>query len=198
MDETARDTIKWMNAVYLKEFNKEDQLVEELSQLGITYLSNRSSFPSASPRSPEEIIADCVQQPSSRVRTAAIALFLLHPQLSARLPQALALLDDESRQLLKVFYTGAVYLQKLYYEELYPLVEKHWDWLPDFYGTELGLSSNHTPRKALQQLGRVHQVLTHSMTNWAGTYENAALHLIRYKQRELQWNQLLLKPSQPS
>ncbi|HYE68992.1 MAG TPA: hypothetical protein VEA58_10300, partial [Anaerovoracaceae bacterium] len=78
--------------------------------------------------------------------------------------------------------------------DLVPLMISDWAWLPDLFGKELGISATLPPEDALQQLGIRHQELAHSLTNWAGTYQNVVHHLIRYKQRELQWNQSLPKP----
>lgn len=182
----------------MKELVDEDHVVAELAHFGITYISNRIPQLYNPHRTPPQILACCVQQPSSRVRTATISLLLLHPEFSRVLAESLSLLSEEERQLLIIFYTSAVYLQRLYKDQLPPIMTSEWEWLPDYYRADLGLLPGTSPREAIQQLGQRHQQLTHSATNWAGTYENAALHLIRYKQHELQWNQLLPKPSQPS
>lgn len=173
----------------------EDQFVAELHQLGITYLSNRLIAPSESPLSPEQILADAIKQPNSRVRTAVIALFLLHPSYAEYLPAALGLLNENQRQLLKLFYTAAVHLQRLYQTDLLLIIMEDWAWLSDLFGKELGINSNLASQDAIQQLGIRHQELTQSLTNWAGTYKNVIHHLIRYKQREAQWNRLPHKPS---
>ncbi len=173
----------------------EDQFVAELHQLGITYLSNRPITPATSSHSPEQILADAIKQPSSRVRTAVIALFLLHPDFAEYLPTALSLLNENQRQLLKLFYTAAVHLQRLYQSNLIAITGSKLVWLPDLFGEELGISSNLLPEDTIQQLGIKHQEITHSLTNWSGTYQNVVHHLIRYKQREAQWNQLPHTPS---
>lgn len=173
----------------------EDQIVVELHQLGITYLSNRLVTTPKSPRSPEQLLADAIQQPGSRVRTAVLALFLLHPGYTEHLPSALGLLNENQQQLLKLFYTAAVHLQHLYQNDLLAIIGSEFVWLPDLFGEDFGISATLSPQDAIQQLGIRHQEITHSLTNWSGTYKNAAQHLIRYKQREAQWNQLSHKPS---
>lgn len=184
-----------MEIVSRQSIADEDQLVAELHQLGITYLSNRLITHQKNPRSPEHILADTITQPSSRVRTAVIALFLLHPDYAEFVPTALGLLNENQRQLLKLFYTAAVHLQHLYQYDLISIVRSEWTWLPDLFGENLGISSTLSPQDAVQQLGIRHQELTHTLSNWSGTYKNVAHHLIRYKQREAQWNQLPHKPS---
>ncbi len=173
----------------------EDQFVAELHQLGITYLSNRLITPSKSPRSPEQILAGAIKQPSSRVRTAVIALFLLHPSYAEYLPIALGLLNENQRQLLKLFYTAAVHLQRLFENDLTDTLGSELRWLPDLFREDFGNLSTLSPQDAIQQLGIKHQELTHSLTNWTGTYKNVVHHLLRYKQREMQWNQLPHTPS---
>ncbi len=187
-----------MNAPGIPGITEEDLLVVDLSLLGITYLSNRIPQLSNPLHTPAQILAHCVRQPSSRVRTAVIALFLLHPEFSNELPASLLLLDEEQRQLLSIFYTSAVYLQRLYQDQLLLIMPDGWMWLPNYFGPDFGILPDTPPREAIQQLGKKHQLITRSGTNWAGTYENAALHLLRYKQREQQWNQLHPKPSQLS
>lgn len=169
----------------------EDQLVAELHQLGITYLSNRRITPPKSPRSPEHLIADTIKQPSGRVRTAVIALFLLHPDYAEYVPIALGLLSENQRQLLILFYTAAVHLQRLYQSDLFVITGSELVWLPDLFGKDLRISATFSPQDAVQLLGIRHQELTRSLSNWSGTYKNVVHHLIRYKQREAQWNQSL-------
>jgi len=184
-----------METVSREAIADEDQFVAELHYLGITYLSNRLITSPKSPRSPEQLLAGAIKQPSSRVRTAIIALFLLHPNYSEYLPIALGLLNENQRQLLKLFYTAAVHLQRLYQSELITIIGSDLVWLPDQFGEELEISSPLSPQEALRQLGNKHQEITHSLTNWPGTYKNVVHHLIRYKQREAQWNQLPHTPS---
>ncbi len=187
-------TMNNMKAITPLAIQEEDQLVAELHLLGVTYLSNRISASSSIPRPPSQLLADSVCQPSSRVRTAVIPLLLLHPLFSEFIPDAMRLLNEDHRQSLMLFYTATVYLQRQYQAELSPLLEDQWVWLPHFFDVQLGLSLTTTPQEAIHELGRKHQQLTHSMINWAGTYENAVLHLIRYKQSEQRWNRLPLIP----
>jgi hypothetical protein len=184
-----------MKTVIKQIVTDEDQFVAELHQLGITYLSNRLITSLKARRLPERLLADTVCQPSSRVRTAVIALLLLHPDYAEFMPIALDFLNEDQRQLLKLFYTAAVHLQRLYQSDLLTIMDSDWLWLPDLFGDELGITSPLEPQDAIQQLGIRHQQLTHSLTNWAGTYKNVIHHLIRYKQREAQWNQSPHKPS---
>lgn len=160
----------------------------ELHQLGITYLSNRPNTSLQRRRPIEQLLADCVRQPSSRVRTAVIALVLLHPGYAAFIPGALSLLDENQRQLLKLFYTAAVHLQRLYQNDLVLMMNSEWVWLPVLFGEEFRISQALAPDVAIQQLGIRHQEITHTFSNWSGTYRNVTHHLIRHKHLEAQWS----------
>lgn len=187
-------TIKIMSTMFQKEISNEDRLVTQLYQLGVTYLSNCATGGSDQPRSPGKILAETIRQPSARVRTSVIALLLLHPSYAEEIPSTLNLLNEGHRLVLKLFYTAAVFLQRVYHKDLLPLLSEDWVWLPDQFGQELGISPNLSSHEAIRLLGIKHQELTHSFTNWSGTYENVVHHLIRYKQCELQWNQSRPKP----
>jgi hypothetical protein len=86
-------------------------------------------------------------------------------------------------------------LQRAYHKDLLPILAEDWLWLPDLFGLELGMSPDLSPQDGIQRLGIRHQELTHSFTNWAGTYINVAHHLNRYKQDELRSRQF--QASQP-
>jgi len=155
-----------------------DRLVAELCVHGVAYLSTPAPIDRVNHRPPADLIADCIRQPESRVRTAVIPLLLLHPEFAEVMDDALArLLPDQARQL-KLFVTASHHLQRKYQAEL-ARVMPEWRWLPDLFGAELGIPSGHSPDKALQDLGRRHQEITGDLANWQGTYENAAHHLIR-------------------
>ena len=57
----------------------EEQLVDELAQLGVRYLSRQSMDVAQYVHAPYELLAKLVCQPSSRVRSALIALLLARP-----------------------------------------------------------------------------------------------------------------------
>jgi len=166
----------------------EDRIVAELSDLGIRYLSRVTDVRVDSFRPVEQLLADLVRQPSSRVRTATIALLLEHPEYAECIPTAIATLRGSNRIVLKLFYTAAVYLQRKYASILRGLQGYTFQWLPDFYSVELKIPPDLSLEESLKELGYCHQILTSQMANWAGTYENAAHQLIRYHRLERVWN----------
>jgi hypothetical protein len=164
----------------------EEQLVSELARLGIGYLSRQSADNSSRVYAPHELIAGLVCQPSSRVRSALIALMLAYPGYAVYVPRALRLLKTDQAQTLRFFYTAAVILQKMYAQGLQPSLGTKWRNLPDLFSDELGLTGD-SPAARLRNLARLHARWSGENLNWAGTYENAAQHLLRRWDREKAW-----------
>ncbi len=166
----------------------EDQIVAELALLGIHYLSQGMDVSIDSSRPADRLLADLLRQPSSRVRTAVIALLLEHPEYSAFVPDAVMHLHGSNRILLKLFYTAAVILQKKYAATLTEFQGKNFIWLPDIYSRELGIPDELLPSERLKTLSHSHSEIMGSKANWLGTYDNAARHLLRQKELERLWN----------
>ncbi|MDI6768375.1 MAG: hypothetical protein QMD04_01710 [Anaerolineales bacterium] len=166
----------------------EEQVVAELAQFGVRYLSRQSSPGTVFPRAPQDFLAALVRQPSSRVRSAVIALLLARPDFASYIPAALQQLTAPEAQTLKFFYTAAVYLQGQYADALKLFLGEKWRQLPDLYSKELGVSGD-TPATRMKALARLHAQKTGEFLNWAGTYENAARHLLRRWEMERTWKQ---------
>lgn len=164
----------------------EERFVAELAALGVNYLSRQSADPYPGVHRPYELMAGLVCQPSSRVRSALIALLLAHPDYTAHIPQALKLLDQRQAQTLRFFYTAAVNLQQIYAVELRTHAKTKWCDLPDLFSDKLGLVGN-TPADRLRNLARLHALWSGENLNWAGTYERAAYNLLRRREREAKW-----------
>ena len=167
----------------------EERLVAELELVGIRYLSRQTTIQAKRVRSPQRLLAAVIQQPSSRVRTAVIAIFLANPKFAGSMPGALELLSVPERQTLKLFYTAAVYLQHKHALRLQAFLGERWQWLPDWYSAELNIQLGQPPDKLLTQLGHEQQRMSGIMANWTGTYENVAHHLLRRWELEQKWNQ---------
>ena len=168
--------------------SEEEQLVAELEHLGISYLSRQTDYQVQRTRPPQNMLADLVQQPNSRVRTALIALLLAHPEYAQAVPSALSRLPLKDRWTLKLLYTAAMLLQVEYSERLRPFLYDRWEWLPDLFSEELQISLEGTPRERLVRLGEQHQSRTGARLNWVGTYENVVLHLMRRWELERAWS----------
>jgi len=141
------------------------------------------------PRVGWALLADLVRQPSSRVRSATIALLLEHPEYSDQVPIAIKKVYSQNRLTLKLFYTAAVYLQRIYFEDLKNIQGPRFSCLPDLYSTELNIQPELDPNKSLVNLGKRHQVLTGIYVNWVGTYKNVFAHYLNRKKLEIEWNQ---------
>jgi hypothetical protein len=96
----------------------EEQIVAELALLGVGYLSRNIDTRPIPQHPAHQLIADLVRQPSSRVRTALIALLLLHPEFDQSVPAALVSLRANNRVTFKCLYTAAVILQRKYWQDL--------------------------------------------------------------------------------
>lgn len=164
----------------------EEQLVSELARLGIGYLSRQSADNSSRVYAPHEVMTGLVCQPSSRVRSALIALLLARPDYCVFIPQALRLLNSSQAQILRFFYTAAVNLQQIYAQDLQPSLGTEWRNLPDLFSDGLGLTGD-SPAARLGNLARLHARWSGENLNWAGTYESAARHLLRRWDKEKTW-----------
>jgi hypothetical protein len=182
-------SVKLNKIVLNSRLEKEEQVVAELSLLGISYLSRLSGDFIAQPRVGWALLADLIRQPSSRVRSATIALLLEHPEYSEQMPIAIRKLHAKNRVTLKLFYTAAVYLQRIYFEELKSIKGDRFYWLPDFYSTELNIQQESDPIILFRNLGKRHQDLTGIYVNWVGTYKNVIAHLLNRRKLEMEWSQ---------
>jgi hypothetical protein len=161
------------------ETEKEEEIVAELQRLGVRYLSRGTSTAYNQTHPPEKLIAELTRQPSSRVRSALISLFLARPEYAAHVPGALTQINDVEGIRLRFFHTAAVFLQQKYRVNLDMF-------LPDLFSEEIGVSGESMDNK-LRDLGRKHQQVSGLHINWQGTYENAAKHLFRQWELEKTW-----------
>jgi len=164
----------------------EERLVAELETMGVRYLSRQADVPVGQIRSSARFLADLIRQPSSRVRTAFIAVLLAQPDLAQAVPAALTRLKPEEQITLKLLYTAAVVLQKKHAERIRLFLAERWQWLPNLYSIELGLAINQSPDELLRALGAAHRQQTGILLNWTGTYENVAHHLLHRWELEKQ------------
>ena len=171
-----------------KGYAQEERVVAELARLGVGYLSHQGTSEPQKTSSPDILIAELIRQPTSRVRIAVISLFLAHPEYALNVPAALKSLPGRHAQILKIFYSAAFLLQKQYARSLRPFLGGRWKWLPDLFSKEFGLAAV-PPKEQLKKLAQSHTELMKAELNWAGTYNSAALHLVRRWQMEKKWNQ---------
>ena len=167
----------------------EDSIVAQLEQLDIRYLSNQSSDAGVQARPPATLLADMMRQPSARVREAVIAVLLAHPAYAQAVPAALSQLSAPEQLALRFFYSASVLLQRQYADVLRPYVAERWQWLPDLFSQELGVTTPGAPQECLVRLGAAHRAHTQSAVNWTGTYDNVARKLLRRWNLEHRWNQ---------
>jgi hypothetical protein len=168
---------------------EEERLVAELELLGVGYLSRQTNYRADSIRPSKVLLADLMRQPSARVRAAVIAVLLSRPEYADNVPAALQRLQPFEELALRFLYTAAVLLQRDYSSQLRAFTSSRWQWLPDFFSTQLGLAAGGTPRDRLIALGNEHRRQTGIVANWVGTYENVVQRLLRHWELASQWNQ---------
>ncbi len=175
-----------MRATERVDLQTEEQLVAELARLGVRYLSRQSAEAAECVYAPKELLAKLVCQPSSRVRSALIALLLARPDYARHVRLALKRLNQSDAQRLRFFYSAAVILQQQYAKTLRAALGANFCQLPDLFADELGVTGD-SPTARLQELGRLQAQWSGENLNWAGTYENAARLLVRRWESEQKW-----------
>jgi hypothetical protein len=156
---------------------EEEKIIAELSALDVNYLSRNTDSKYMNQREKAQLMADIIRQPSSRVRSAIIAVLLIHPELAGYIPHSIESLRGKNRSTLKLFYTAAVYLQKKHEMEFHKSQGNKYTSLPDYFSQGLGLSNKSDPDMALTQLAEKHQQLIGLRINWEGTYRHVLEHI---------------------
>ena len=163
-----------------------NELTAELQAHGLAFLVGKQPAPSTPRLSSAKLLADLAQQQDARLRAALIALLLSNATVADAVPVALSQMDGRAQMTLKIYYTAAVILQDKHAERLRSL-SPGWFPLSDLFSQELGLPAVEDPQMRLQQLGQLHHQVTGLTANWPGTYEYAAMRLIRRLEKEALW-----------
>ncbi len=131
---------------------------------------------------PETLISLLAQSANARVRLSLIPLFLRHPEFSAEAEKAdKSLPSSASQNVLRFYYTAAVFLQMKYQKRLRKIFGAQ-NQLLDLFSSKLGVLPVKNPDQNLLQLAKRHQILSSHAINWLGTYEHAAERLIKHAQ----------------
>ena len=160
----------------------EDQLVSELWARDVRFLMGSQSSPIPL-LTPANLIASLAQSTNARVRLSLIPLFLRHPEFSAEAEKVDRSLPQQLGQnVLRFYYTAAVFLQMKYQERLHKIFGRQ-NQLLDLFSSRLGVSPAKDPNQNLLQLAKRHQILSGHTINWLGTYEHAAERLIKHMEK---------------
>jgi len=135
---------------------KRESLVAELRHRGIRFLAPSDAQLGPERLTDEALLIALLQHPDPRLRFSLIPWFILHPELHSMLPSLLPRLPLEERTELKVLYTAAVYLQRLWRTRL-RLYLGEFQELPDLFSAELGLPS------PMERYGKVG---LHALARW--------------------------------
>jgi hypothetical protein len=142
-----------------------DQLSNALHALGVNFIMGGKSDDESLHKHPARLIAALAQSGEARLRLSLIPLFLEHPEYAARVRSIAQKLEPSARLTLQCYYSAAVYLQK-----------KHQTGgvtLPNHFSKDLNLTPVDNPDENLRMLAKRHKELSHSFTNWLGTYQHA-------------------------
>jgi hypothetical protein len=142
-----------------------DQLSNALHALGVNFIMGGKSDDESLHKHPARLIAALAQSGEARLRLSLIPLFLEHPEYAARVRSIAQKLELSARLTLQCYYSAAVYLQK-----------KHQTGgvtLPNHFSKDLNLTPVDNPDENLRMLAKRHKELSHSFTNWLGTYQHA-------------------------
>jgi len=166
------------------EYSAQEQLISTFNKLSVPFVNGGNG--DYEPLPPAELIAGLSVQKDARLRLALIPLFLSRPDLSGAAKEAGIQLSDRPLNNLRLYYTAAVYLQKIYHNELEHLLPWHTH-LPDLFSKQLGLGYFQSAEIALAELGRRHAQLAGLRANWVGTYHHGAKYLIKRLHCEIAW-----------
>lgn len=163
-----------------------EKLVDNMNRIGIHYLVDEGSSEPPDRLTPAELMAGLAVQSDARLRSALIAVLLQRPDFSRDVNQALALLNKQEESILKLYYTAACLLQRIYANQLQDLLGHH-DLLPDFFSEEWNIERSISARDQLKELADLHKNITGLSLNWYGTYESAATRVITRLEKERSW-----------
>ncbi len=169
------------------DFPNEDSILAQLEHFGVDYINNPSGVTFTNPLSPVDLIISTIHQPSSRVRTSLIALFLVNPSFSSVLEDAQSKLPTHEIHLLKIFFTAAVYLQEKYLSDFKNFLGRKWQPLPDRFSNELGIPNKELPDEKIRMLDSYHKKISGSYLNWTGYYKSIAQHVLHSFELKNRW-----------
>lgn len=136
--------------------------------------------------SSSEILAALASQKDARLRLALIPVFLSSQELASYITDALEVSGDSTKVTLKVYYTAAFLLSKIYADE-FNAVGKDTQHLGDRFSKELALSGA-TDEERLKEVAALYEKATGLKANWTGTFHYAATRVIRRSMKELAWS----------
>jgi hypothetical protein len=161
-----------------------ETLVAALRERGVDYLApSDARLEHGVPDT--TLMLNLVNHPDPRLRQALIALFLVRPQLAARVSNLRAEMDEPTSTRLAVAYTAAVYLQRIWRIRLghhqQPFVE-----LPDCFSHDLGLPSpaEGHGKVGLHALAERERARASRPFNCLAEFEGAAARVLELLQRQ--------------
>ncbi len=142
-----------------------DQLSNALHAVGVNFIMGGKDDDKSLHKHPARLIAGLAQSSEARLRLSLIPLFLEHPEYAVRVRSIAKKLEPSARLTLLCYYSAAVHLQKKH--QIGEVA------LPNHFAKDLNLTPVDDPDENLRMLAKRHKELSHSFTNWLGTYQHA-------------------------
>lgn len=108
--------------------------IATLNQWGVPFLSHPRMIENSVTLELTDLLQHLTQSHSPRLKLGITAFFLTHPEQAQVIFKVLPLLGKHSQELLKYYYTAAVYLQELWKSQLKERVP-----LSNYFSRELQL-----------------------------------------------------------
>ncbi len=161
-------------------------LATTLDQLGVYFIAGPTGESNEFIESPHALLCGLASSDEARMRLALIPLFLQYPHYAKYIPWGLQHLTPAQQQLLRCYYTAAQLLQQKYRSQLTTYLGSV-AFLPDLFGSALGLDSDKSPDARLRQLADRQAQLSGKAINWYGTYEHAYARLLTHAKWRKRW-----------
>ena len=163
-----------------------DRLVYELHRREVRYLTGTVDPGDGAPLEDEYLLAGLAIESNARMKWALVALLLQRPQLAGSAAGALELLDAEAKEIFKVYYASACYLQSAYSNELNTYLPNA-SIIPDLFSVEFDIPPQHSAEIKLKALAQQHERISGQEFNWHAAYHHVAAKVIRRLKKESRW-----------
>lgn len=156
-----------------------DQLVAELCQLGLRYLSGATPHDLEIRMTPAALLEGLATSMEARLRAALVPLFIWRPDLAPTAPLVASQLPERARLVLECSYSAAVALQRQQSAQLARLGCPV-DVLTDYFAEVLGPTDTDNPMARLAEVAERHAQRSGEHINWLGTYIHSVDTFLRF------------------
>jgi hypothetical protein len=145
--------------------------INSLHQWGVPFLLQSKKDEHLPRLDSIELIKSLIEADSERLKLSVTAFFLIHPEYASDVKKVLSCVVKKSQELLKCYYTAAVYLQILW---KFSFTSTNTTMLPDYFSQELGLPAPTLieSRRGLAALEEKFQKLAGHPYNYCASFES--------------------------